>query len=141
MTMRRVALLFLLVSACAGSAPEVPVSSDKPAPSPHVPARFQGKIGQTVTVSGVAQRAKAGLLLLIGNSETLWLEVPDDLPNEVIGTLIEATGTLVVREDLPVFERREGEPERAGIPVEPGTDVRAASRRVVLTGVRWRRVD
>lgn len=101
---------------------------------------WASKLGQTVTVEGQAADAKLGALVEM-ESETIWIDGLDAWPSDVAWKRVQVTGTVIERHDLPVFVQREGEPEMAGIPVPPGTDLRAASRRFLLKDARWKRAD
>jgi hypothetical protein len=105
------------------------------------PSPWQAQLGQVVTLDGVAENAKLGALLLIGGSRTLWIDKLDAWPPDVHGKRVSVTGKLIERADLPVFVHQDGEPEMAGIPVPPGTDVEKASRRLLLTEARWKVIE
>jgi hypothetical protein len=112
-----------------------------PASSKAVPFPLAVKLGQIVTVEGVPEDAKLGALLMIGGARTVWIDGLDAWPPELRGKVVEVTGKVIERSDLPVFVHQDGEPERAGIPVGPGTDLEQARRRFLLTEARWKVVE
>ncbi len=123
----------LAVASCG--TPSAPASS-KPAPFP-----LAAKLGQVVTVEGVPEDAKLGALLMIGGARTVWIDGLDAWPSELRGKVVEVTGKVIERSDLPVFVHHDGEPEKGGIPVGPGTDLAQARRRFLLTQARWKVVE
>lgn len=124
--MRIAAVLLLALAGCA---------------APMSDAGLAMKVGQVITISGVAEDAKLGALLTIGPSHTVWIDGIDAWPEPLRGQRVEVTGKLVERDDLPVFVPRAGEPIVQGIPVAEGTDLDKARRRLVITEARYRRID
>jgi hypothetical protein len=102
------------------------------------PEPWEAKVGQTVTIEGVAQDAKLGALVLTGGSRTLWIDGLDAWPEGMRGKRVRVTGKMIQRSDLPVFVEREGEPIMAGIPVPPGSDLEKSRRRFLLTEATWK---
>ncbi len=95
-------------------------------------------VGSRVTWRGVAANHKLGAFL---TGPGIWVDLPEThWPSEVVGKAVEVQGTIVERHDLPVFIADPDEPEVAGIPVPPGTDLHEASRRLVLEQVIWKAV-
>jgi hypothetical protein len=92
---------------------------------------------------GVATQAKMGPMVLLDDGNTIWVDLGDhgEWPNEVLGKRVVVEGVFKTRADLPVFESKAGDLPRAGIPVPPGTDLQAASRRQVLVQVTWKQVE
>jgi len=95
-------------------------------------------VGSEVEVTGTAADQKLGAVLLT-SAGTLWIDGLDSWPEGRAGEDVTVTGKLVERFDLPVFVQKEGEPVMSGIPVPEGTDMRAASRRLVLEDPEWER--
>ena len=95
---------------------------------------------QRVTVVGVAREAKVGPVLET-ETETedgiVWIGDLESWPDGVVGRRVRAEGVFAVRADLPVFVRKEGEPEKSGIPVSSPEEVAEARKRTVLTDVMW----
>ena len=58
-------------------------------------------------------------------------------PADVDGRRITVSGVAVMRHDLAVFVSKPGEPEVQGIPVQPGTNVYEARKRVVIEDAKW----
>jgi hypothetical protein len=105
---------------------------------------LEARLGHIVTVDGIPEDAKLGALLMIGGSRTVWIDGLDAWSPELHGKVVEFTGKVVQRSDLPVFVHQDGEPERAGIAVGPGTDVEQARCRFLLTEAteaRWKVVE
>ena len=78
---------------------------------------------------------------MIGGSRTVWIDGLKAWPLELRGKVVEVTGRVIQRSDLPVFVHQDGEPERAGIPVGPGTDLEQGRRRFLLAEARWKVVE
>ena len=120
----------LVALACAGCARASPPPRD-----------WSAVAGQRIVVDGTAANAKRGALLET-ETGTVWIDGLESWPEgyyegDGTGKRLRVTGTVVERHDLPVFERRPGEPEMQGIPAAPGTDLHAASKRYVLTDATW----
>jgi len=105
--------------------------------------RWKDKLGQRITVRGEAHNAKMGALLL-GEGFTIWVDLPGDAwPDGLYhgndkGELVEVTGLVVQRNDVPVFIPEPGEPMRQSVYVPPGTDPEKARKRYVLENVEWK---
>lgn len=123
--------LLLLLAACAPETPPPP----EPAPSP-----WEAALGRELTVEGVARRAKLGPMVETGGGG-IWIDGPHGFwPEGVVGRRVKVTGTVVRKDDLPVFIPRPGEPMKAGIPVPEGTDLEEARIRYLLASPRWERL-
>ena len=133
--MRILVVILVALTLASCKAPKAPASS-KAATFP-----LAAKLGQVITVEGVPEDAKLGALLMIGGARTVWIDGLDAWPPELRGKVVEVTGRVIERSDLPVFVHQDGEPERAGIPVGPGTDLAQARRRFLLTEARWKVVE
>ena len=107
------------------------------------------KVGQIVTVEGRLELCKMGWLLT-GAHGSIWLDtVPlvvgqgqfgDSLRSPMTGmngTTVRVTGTVVERQDKPVFIEKQGEPPVAGIPCPEGTNLKEARKRHLLTDIAW----
>ena len=95
---------------------------------------------QRVTVVGVAREAKVGPVIVTeteAEDGIVWIGDLESWPDGVLGRRVRAEGVFVVRADLPVFVRKEGEPEKSGIPVSSPEEVAEARKRTVLTDVTW----
>lgn len=70
--------------------------------TPKKEARQLGKVMNTrVRVSGIAQNAKGGALLVVGKDSTWYVEKLDSWPAEVLGKLVGVGGKLVDKQYLP----------------------------------------
>ncbi len=125
-----VSIVVLTMAACGASKP--------PPSSTPVPFPLEAKLGHVITIEGLPEDAKLGAVLMIGGARTVWIDGLDEWPRELRGKVVEVTGKVIERSDLPIFVHRDGEPERAGIPVGPGTDLAQARRRFLLTEARWK---
>ncbi len=105
---------------------------------------WKEQLGQQVTVTGEAHNAKMGARLE-GEGFHIWVDLPNDAwPDGLYhgndeGELVEVTGTVRQRSDVPVFIPKEGEPIRQGVTVPPGTDLEEAGKRYILEDVTWTR--
>ena len=113
-------------------------SASKPPPSKATSFPLDTKLGHVVTLEGLPEDAKLGAVLMIGGGQTVWIDGLDAWPPELRGKVVDVTGKVIERSDLPVFVHQDGEPEKAGIPVGPGTDLAQARRRFLLTEARWK---
>ena len=102
---------------------------------------WEDRLGQEVTLEGVAVDAKLGALLELPG-DSIWLD-RKAWPAGTYGHRVRVTGVVIRRDDLPVFipEPGEGEETRAGIPVPPGTDLRKARVRYLLANPTWVKLE
>ena len=90
-------------------------------------------LGQVVSIEGVAENEKIGPV--VGGTYV-------DLPHwseDLRGQTVRATGTVIQKNDLPVFDYnsvKPGEPVPAGIPLPEGADLEAARIRYVLSAIK-----
>jgi hypothetical protein len=116
--------------------------ASKPPPSSKAAAfPIEDRLGQVVTVQGLPEDAKLGAVLMIGGARTVWIDGLESWPAELRSKVVQVTGRVIERSDLPVFVHQDGEPEQAGIPVGPGTDLAQARRRFLLTDARWKAAE
>ncbi len=127
----RIGLLLALVHAMAvvgcGSQPEA-----LPRQGPR-----DEDLGKVITVVGTAQDFKMGTVVECQGGP-LWLDGLDRWPGKEPGRKMRVTGKLVKRHDLPVFIHKEGEPQKSGMPMPPGTDLTKASARYLLEKPTWK---
>ena len=97
---------------------------------------LQARLGQPVTLEGVAEARKLGAAVR-GSGFEVWIDRLDEWPAGAAGRKVRVTGVLEERHDLPVYIQKAGEPPVAGIPVPEGTDLRQASRRYVVREAKW----
>lgn len=91
-------------------------------------------VGQHVTVTGKAEEAKEGPLLITDDGEHLWIDAVKGWPR---GKRVQVSGQVRVKHDRPVFVPQPGQPIAAGVPMPVGTDLQAASQRPLLSDVQW----
>jgi len=91
-------------------------------------------VGQHVTVTGKAEEAKEGPVLITDDGEHLWIDAVKGWPR---GKRVRVSGQVRVKADRPVFVQQPGQPISAGVPVAAGTDLQAASQRPLLGDVQW----
>jgi len=102
-------------------------------------SRWEPRLGERVTVEGEAENAKLGAM--IGE---LWIADFRSWPDDVRGKRVRAAGTLILRDDLPVFRKETydpGGPVPAGIGMPEGADLEKSRRRYLLEKVEWSRRD
>jgi hypothetical protein len=100
---------------------------------------FATQLGKPTTVVGFLENWKLGPQLA-GNDFSIWIEEGGkSLPSELSNKRIIVTGTVIERNDLPVFVPEPGKPfVHQGIPVPEGTDLKKASHRFLLKDVTWK---
>jgi hypothetical protein len=96
-------------------------------------------VSQEVTITGLAQNEKLGAVV-ISEANTFYLEAISSWESDMIGKLVEVTGTLAIRYDKPVFLESEADPaERTqGIPVTNESELQEASKAYYLKNASWR---
>jgi len=107
-----------------------------PLPGSANPPSLRDRLGQQVTLEGVAETRKLGAALR-GSDFDVWIDRMERWPAEALGRKVRVTGILEERHDLPVYIQKAGEPPAAGIPVPEGTDLREASRRYLVRDSKW----
>jgi len=129
------ATLLILLCGCGGAQP-----AKAPAAAQSIPAKseseWKAQLGKEVTVEGVAENWKAGPQ--VSNGKTgVWIDGPE-WNSETNGKRVRVTGTVIERADLPVFIADPNDDKvPAGIPVPPGTDLKDAAKRYLLTRIKW----
>ena len=101
---------------------------------------LQARLGQPVTLEGLAEARKLGAALR-GAGFEVWIDRMDEWPATAAGRKVRVTGVLEERYDLPVYIPKPGQPPAAGIPVPEGTDLRQASRRYVMREAKWSLIE
>jgi hypothetical protein len=105
------------------------------------PEDWSRHLGQVVTLKGKAANAKLGALLE-GDGRIIWIDGLHEWPEgfylgEGKGKHLLVTGTVIKRDDMPVFVQEPGGPVKAGIPVRSKADLEKGRGRFLLTGVKW----
>lgn len=93
---------------------------------------------KVISITGMAEKRKMGAAIR-GENQYVWIENLRFWPDDVVGKLITATGKVSEVHDLPVFIKDTSEDGlmRQGIPVPRGTNLREASKRLVMTEAKW----
>jgi hypothetical protein len=105
------------------------------------PKEWSGSVGQRVTLEGTAGNAKLGALLQ-GEGNSIWIDGLDSWPEGFYsgddrGKRLRVSGTVITRDDLPVFVQKLGELPQAGIPVSSEEEREKAKWRFLLKDVNW----
>ncbi len=103
-------------------------------------------MGQTLALVGTAVNAKLGAMLLSDDGEGVWIDGLDTWPDGYYqggdqGKRLRVTGTVIRRDDLPVFVAEPGDLPRAGIPVETEAELDTARVRYLLADAVWEPLD
>jgi hypothetical protein len=93
---------------------------------------LESQLGSRVELQGVARNWKLGAAV-----DELWIDGLQSWPPDCLGKKILVSGTLIRRDDYPVFRRLSEESPKAGIPVPEGVDLERARRRYLITEARW----
>jgi hypothetical protein len=98
-----------------------------------------------MTLEGTAADAKLGALLQ-GKEGLIWIEGLESWPEGFYsggdqGKRLRVTGTVIRKDDLPVFVQKPGEPPGAAIPVASEEEREKAKRRYLLKDAKWTELD
>ena len=134
----------LVVVACVAGCQAFGIHWRDPSPM-NWPEDWSVLLGQTVTLEGRAGNAKLGALLE-SDGRILWIDGLNNwpegfYPGDGQGKRLRVTGTVIKRDDMPVFVQEPGGPVKAGIPVRSKADLERARGRFLLTDVRWTVLD
>src|SRR4051812_14906971 len=119
-----IGLLCLLVVNLSGCSQSQTTLPNEPGPRDRLmgwPKDWSGHVGEAVTLEGTAADGNLGGLLQ-GEGGSIWIDGLEAWPQGFYfggdqGKRLRVTGTVIKKDDLPVFVQRPGEPTRAGIPV------------------------
>jgi hypothetical protein len=143
----RIGIAALVVLAAVGGCAPTRAPSPAERPSEGTAPRPNGwaeQLGRSVTIEGAPGNEKLGAVLQ-GTDWSIWIdgleEWPSDLLKQCEGRRLRVSGTVIMREDLPVFVQRPGESPSAGIGVSSEGELNAARRRFLLTDARWSVVE
>lgn len=105
------------------------------------PTDWSKHLGKTLTLEGTAANAKLGALLL-GKDNAIWIDGLQSWPKGFYqggdhGKRLRVTGTVIKRDDMPVFVEKPGEPPQAGMPVKSEAELEKAKWRYVLKDAKW----
>jgi hypothetical protein len=139
-----ICFLCLLIANACGCSQHQPVSPSAPDQRERViawPKEWSEYVGQTVTVEGTAANAKLGAFLL-GKQESIWIEGLDAWPEGFYsggdqGKRVRVMGTVIRKDDVPVFVQKPGVPLPQGIPVASEEEREKAKWRYLLKDARW----
>lgn len=104
---------------------------------------WKDRIGEKITIEGKAINWKVGAAVYYDDNQMLFVDLPEGhWPLELYhgqeeGELVRVTGIIAERSDLPVFIRDPNEMLVQGIEVPPGTDLKEASKRILLESITW----
>jgi hypothetical protein len=93
-------------------------------------------VGKKVVLEGTAANAKMGALLLT-REDQVWIDGLGFWSGEVNGKRIRVEGTIIKRDDMPVFVYRPGELISQGCPVRTEAERERLKRRYLVKGARW----
>jgi hypothetical protein len=138
-----IGLFFLLPTICGCSQNQTPSLGDDVSKEHRLswPKDWSDHLGRTVTLEGTAADAKLGALLQ-GEHDTIWIDGLDSWPEGFYsggekGKRVRVTGTVIQKDDMPVFLQKPGEPPRAGIPVCSEEELKKAKWRYLLKDAKW----
>jgi hypothetical protein len=105
------------------------------------PDDFNKHLGETLTLEGFAANSKLGAEL-VGDKNSIWIDGIDAWPEGFYrggdkGKRLRVTGTVVKRDDLPVFFAKPGEPPRQGMPLQSEEELDKAKWRFLLKDATW----
>jgi hypothetical protein len=136
-----VGLLFAAIAGC--SKDSAPGPSDLPAEDRAMawPKDWSEHLGKNVTLEGTAANAKLGALLE-GDRGAIWIDGLDRWPDGFYlgqgkAKHLRVRGTVIKRDDLPVFVQKPGELPKAGIPVQSEGELEKAKSRFLLQNAKW----
>ncbi|MCS4301709.1 hypothetical protein [Chryseobacterium sp. BIGb0232] len=100
-------------------------------------------IGESITVTGQTINMKLGALLTTKNGESIWMDGMDSWPDgyyvsEQKSKTVKVTGTLIEKNDLPVFISNENDSIiQQGIYEQKGTNLEKASHRYLFKNYKY----
>jgi hypothetical protein len=140
-------LWFCLGSVCGCSqydttSPNSPTNSGAPAHVMAWPKDWSKHLGQTVTVDGTAENHKIGAFLVSKGEGGIYIDGLHSWPEGFYsggdqGKRLRVTGTVIKKDDVPVFVPKPGQPVPCGVPVESEEELESAKWRYLLTGATW----
>jgi hypothetical protein len=92
--------------------------------------RIPNKVGQIVTLHGIARDAKGGAVLLLSNNNPVYIEGLSAWPGEFSGKQVSVTGVLREKKLIP-------DPY---IAPDGGISQGAIGTQIVLEKARWKRI-
>ena len=127
---------FLIIAVLAGF-----TGGCNSAPKKSLAPRLEAFLGKQVTLVGIADPRKGGPAIH-GEDFYVWLVDVDDWPANVAMKKVEVKGRLEEDHALPVFiDDPNNKLVIQGIPMPKGTDLKEASRRLILVHPTWRLVE
>ncbi len=127
----------LVLAGCNRKTKKEAATSPQPAAACEKGAAWEEQLGRTITVTGTAQNLKLGAVVDTEKG-MIWLDGIDSWPDDLNGRKVKVEGTVIKKNDLPVFiEKKEGEPQVSGMPVPEGTDLEKAGLRYLLENPGW----
>jgi hypothetical protein len=136
------ALLALHLCGCSSHPPASPPSSGEHAIA--WPKDWSAHLGKTVTVEGTAGNAKVGAFVE-GKNGMIWIDGLGSWPEGYYtadrGKRVRVTGTVIKKDDLPVFVAKPDQPAPQGIPVNSEEERERAKWRYLLKDATWKALD
>jgi hypothetical protein len=137
-------LLCLLLASVSGCSQAPTVSATTPDLEDSItawPKDWSGHVGQRVRLEGTAANTRLGALLQ-GEGGAIWIDGLDSWPEGFYsggdrGKRLRVCGTVITKDDLPVFVQKPGDVPRAGIPVQSEEESEKAKRRYLLKDAKW----
>jgi hypothetical protein len=134
-----------MVSGCPQS--QAPSGSDSSTKEQAVsrPKDWSADVGRVVTVDGWVANQMLGASLQTEQG-TIFIDGRDSWQEGFYsggdrGKHLRVTGTVIKRDDVPVFVQKPGEPPRQGIPVESEAELQTAKWRFLLKEAKWTVLD
>jgi len=105
------------------------------------PKDWSDHLGQTVTVEGAAIDCQLGALVQ-GVGGAIWIDGLDSWPYGFYtggddSKHVRVTGTVIKKNDVPVFVQKPGDPPRGGIPVNSEQEAEKLRWRYLLQRATW----
>jgi len=114
------------------------VATEQPAQSP---SDWSSYLGQTVTVDGTAENMKVGAYLVATGKGGIFIDGlhgwPDGYYSGGQGKRLRVTGTVIQKDDLPVFVVSPNGPVIQGMPVNSGEEAKKEKWRYLLKDAKW----
>jgi hypothetical protein len=138
--------LFLTICICACSSTTLVTTDAGSIIDNESKESFKKYIGKRITVIGTCVDMNLGAALILGNGQRVWIEKMERWPagyytGDAKSKTVKVVGTLIEKNDLPVFIQKENDKViQGGMPVPEGTDLKEASHRYLLKDYVWNEI-